>query len=170
MPTGTRTAWAATALQYDPATGNLLPDSDRPIKGAIIRSFGGFQYIVYSNDKGHYATFGLTDWEMTGECRTLKMTAINPMTTFRQNIDVALCNTGLAVNINFRLGEASTEIPDTTAPTIEMNLQVAPNAEQDADHQDMRFTAGTIPTGTKIKVPVSVIDQQMANATLTVRV
>ena len=158
---------AGYSPHYDPATGNLLPDSDRPIKGAIIRSFGGFQYIVYSNDKGHYATFGLTDWEMTGDCRTLKMTAINPMTMFRQNIDVALCNKDWP-KINFRLGEASTEIPDTTAPSITLNVQVVPGQVIEGTSTPPQFVAGTIPTNTDLSLVLESSDQQIASTSLTV--
>ncbi len=152
---------------YNPvidANGLYDQSHDLPVKGAVVRCPGALHFIAYSGQDGHYATYGFTAQDV---CRHFDLTAIHPQTMFRNTASITTCDAPYIVNnFNFRLADADTDIPDTKAPSVTVNLQVA--SVQDADHQDARFVAGTIPVGTNLVVPVSIIDQDVNIVTLTV--
>ncbi len=143
---------------YMPGPGE---NNDKPIKGAVIRSAAANNFISYSKDDGHYAAYGFSTKDV---CRSFATTAINPQTMYKHTANITTCDVPYYVNnFNFRLADKDTQIPDTTAPVITMNMQVAPGQGPDA-----RFVAGTVPINTEIQVPITILDQAMETATLTV--
>ncbi len=139
---------------YDPVT-------DKPVAGAVIRSPQSANFVSYSKADGHYATFGFA---ANGACRNFPITAIHPMTMFKSTANITTCDTPYFVNnLNFKLADKDTVLPDNTAPVISLGAQVAPGQASDA-----RIIAGTVQAGTEISIPVSILDQQMGSATMTV--
>ncbi len=152
------------------AAGNLTYKYDRPIQGAVIRSPDAGNYVSYTNSKGFYGTFAamaVLPAGFTGDdanCKQYRLTAINPQTMFKSNFDGYACASPYNVrNVNFKLADKDTIPPDRTAPVITMSLNVVPGQTT-----DKRIVAGTTPVGTKLNLPVSIIDQAMKSATLTV--
>ncbi len=147
---------------YNPQNGDL------PVKRAIIRVPGAWDLISYSNSVGGYGAMAEVMNDVPGyPCRDFPMTAIHPLTMNRVSIRPQICEPPYnVIKYNFMLADANSIPPDATAPSIGINLQVAP--QQDAGNENARFTAGTIPVNTNITVPVSVTDQEMGTTTLTV--
>ncbi|MBI5485498.1 MAG: Ig-like domain-containing protein [Deltaproteobacteria bacterium] len=152
------------------AAGNLTYKSDRPIQGAVMRSPDAWNYVSYSNGLGFYGTFGfLIELPPAfagpdANCKTFRLTAINPQTMYRNTFDGSACAQPYNVrDVNFKLADKDTIPPDRTAPVINMSLQVV--AGQPAAN---RIIAGTTPVGTKLALPLSIIDQGMGSVTLTV--
>ncbi len=132
---------------------------DRPIEGAVIRSAGAENFVSYSDANGHYAAYGFT---AAGACRSFAVTAIHPLTMFRNTANITTCDAPYIVNnLNFKLADAQTEVPDDTAPVVDLGLKVAPG-------QNAGFVAGTILTGTDLQLSVDVIDQDWQRADLSV--
>ena len=132
---------------------------DRPIEGAVIRSAGAENFVSYSDASGHYAAYGFT---AAGACRSFAVIAIHPLTMFRNTANITTCDTPYIVNnLNFKLADAQTEVPDDTAPVVDLGLKVAPG-------QNAGFVAGTILTGTDLQLSVDVIDQDWQRADLSV--
>lgn len=145
--------------------GGFLPgpggDNDKPIKGAVIRSAAAYNFISYSKEDGHYAAYGFSTLDV---CRSFATTAIHPQTMYRHTANITTCDVPYIVNnFNFRLADKDTQIPDKTKPLINMNVQVAPSQGPDA-----KFVAGTVPVNTELELPISVIDQEMGQVTLSI--
>jgi pimeloyl-ACP methyl ester carboxylesterase/uncharacterized Zn-binding protein involved in type VI secretion len=151
--------------------GTLASDQkykyDRPVQGAVIRTPAAWNYVSYSKSTGFYAGFttlyanvGVTDLEY-------KLAAIHPQTMRRENVTGYLSADGTMSynikNINFKLADKDTVVPDKAAPIITIDMQVAPGQPPET-----RIIAGTVLVGTEIQVPISILDQQMGSATLTV--
>jgi hypothetical protein len=147
---------------YRDMDGNpgYLAGVDRPIEGAVIRSPGAWNFIAYSNSQGHYAAYGFT---AAGVCRNFAVTAIHPLTMFRHTANITTCDAPYIVhNLNFKLADAATEVPDITAPEILLSLKVASG-------QGAQIIAGTVPVGTLLEVPISVIDALISTVKLSVK-
>jgi hypothetical protein len=111
---------------YRDMDGNpgYLPDTDQPVKGAVIRAAGAENFIFYSGVGGHYACYGFTAADV---CRTFATTAIHPQTMNRVTTSITMYDVPYIVNnFNFKLADKDTQMPDTTKPSISMNLQVVP--------------------------------------------
>ena len=140
-------------------SGELLYNYDQPISGAVIRSPGGYNFIAYSDQSGHYAAFGFS---VVDACRPFTVTAIHPQTMFRNTANLITCEVPHYVNnLNFKLADKGTTIPDSTAPVVSLGLKVVAG-------QSGTIVAGTVPIGTELEVPISVIDQDLSAAYLTV--
>lgn len=138
---------------------------DLPVKNAVIRAPGSWNYVSYSNSSGFYATYSTVIANIGGDCRDYSVTAINPQTMYRKTVNTFICEPPYNIKrLNFKLADKDSVFPDKTPPLISFNLQVAPGQPPEA-----RFTAGTVPVGTDIQVPLSVIDQSMGTVTLTVQ-
>jgi hypothetical protein len=138
---------------------------DLPVKSAIIRAPGSWNYVSYSNSSGFYATFTDVLGGLGDSCKPYSVTAIHPQTMYRRTINSSVCEPPYNVKrLNFKLADKDSTIPDKTPPLININLQVAPGQPAEA-----RFTVGTVPVGTDIQVPLTVIDQEMGAVTLTVQ-
>lgn len=152
----------------DTVTGNLTYKYDRPIQRAVIRTPAAWNYISYSNSKGFYAGFATLYGNVGAPSLEYKITAIHPLTMRRVNLTAYLSADGAMSynvrNLNFKLADKDTFPPDRTAPIITMSLDVLSGQPATA-----RIVAGTTPVGTKFKLPVSVIDQKMGTATLTIK-
>jgi chitobiase/beta-hexosaminidase-like protein/glucodextranase-like protein/Big-like domain-containing protein/LVIVD repeat-containing protein len=147
------------------AEGNLVYKYDRPIQGAVIRSPDAWNYVSYTNSKGFYGTFASMAVLPAGfagpdaNCKRYRITAINPQTMFRNTFDGYACAPPYNVrDVNFKLAEKDTIPPDRTAPVISMSLSPV----------SVSIVAGTTTVGTKLKLPLNIIDQAMKSATLTV--
>ena len=147
------------------ATGNPVYRYDRPVPGAVIRTPAAWNFVSVTNSKGHYAGFTTLHMDV-GVSYTV--TAIHPQTMQREtktgyltSVDQASRN--IISNLNFKLAEKDTVVPDKAAPIITIDMQVAP-----ASAPDTRIIAGTVPVGTVLQVPVTILDQQMGSATMTV--
>lgn len=147
------------------AEGNLVYKYDRPIQGAVIRSPDAWNYVSYTNSKGFYGTFASMAVLPAGfagpdaNCKRYRITAVNPQTMFKGNFDGYACAPPYNVrDVNFKLADKDTIPPDRTAPAISMSLSPISGS----------IVAGTTTVGTKLKLPVSIIDQAMKSATLTV--
>lgn len=147
------------------ATGNLIYKYDRPVPRAVIRTPASWNYVSYANAHGFYAGFttlfanvGSTDVEY-------KLTATHPLTMRRETVTGYLSAEGMLSrnieNINFKLADKDTILPDKTPPVISFSVEVASGSTG-------RMTAGTIAAGTMLDVPVEVIDQGMGSTTLSV--
>ncbi|MBI5485500.1 MAG: Ig-like domain-containing protein, partial [Deltaproteobacteria bacterium] len=149
------------------AMGNLIYKYDRPVQGAVIRTPASWNYVSFSKFNGSYAGFTTLFANVGARSLEYKIAAIHPQTMRRvDNIGYLSADGTLSYNIvdlNFKLAEKNTIIPDKTAPIITIDMQVAPGQAPDT-----RIIAGTVPVGTEIKVPIFILDQQMGNATLTV--
>jgi RHS repeat-associated protein len=138
---------------YTPGTDPVK--SDRPIQGALIRAPGATNFVSFSKADGHYAVYGFT---ANGVCRGFPVTAIHPQTMNRVTANLMTCDAPYIVNnFNFRLADWDTVIPDKTPPAITMSLGVLPGQDANA-----RIVAGTTPVGTKLNLPVRIIDQEMS--------
>ncbi|HEY6871276.1 MAG TPA: Ig-like domain-containing protein [Geobacteraceae bacterium] len=138
---------------------------DLPIKNAVIRAPGAWNYVSYANSSGFYATFSSIMVNIGMACQKYSVTAINPQTMYRKTIDTVLCEPPYNIKrLNFKLADKDSVFPDKTAPVVSFNLQVASGQPPEA-----KFTAGTVPVGTDIEMPLSVIDQSMGTVTLTVQ-
>jgi hypothetical protein len=134
---------------------------DRPISGAIVRCPAADNHIAYTNDAGHYASYGFTDG---GACRNFYVIGIHPQTLLTVYERTSACSAPYLIkNLDLKLAGRDTLIPDTIAPAISLNLQVAPGQAAGA-----RIIAGTVPLGTELTVPVSVVDQALEGTSLTV--
>ncbi|MDH3999436.1 MAG: Ig-like domain-containing protein, partial [Desulfuromonadales bacterium] len=143
----------------DGVSGYNPAGDDLPVKGAVIRCPDANNFISYSDDNGHYATYGFTAQDV---CRNFAITGIHPQTMFRHTANITTCDAPYYVNnLDFKLADADTELPDDSAPVIDINLKVAPG-------QDVVFVAGTVELGTDIEAPISIIDQDMDTAFLQV--
>jgi hypothetical protein len=149
------------------AAGNTIYKYDRPIQGAVVRTPAAWNYVSYSKSAGTYAGFttlygnvGATDLEY-------KLTATHPQTMRRENVTVYLTADGsMSYNIkdiNFKLAEKDTILPDKTPPVIDLNLSIAPGQTADA-----RIIAGTVIVGTELLIPIRITNQQMGTASLTI--
>lgn len=135
--------------------------TDKPVYGAVIRSPQSINFVSYSKADGHYATFGFA---ANGSCRNFPIAAVHPQTMFKSTVNITTCDTPYIVNnLNFKLADKDTVLPDKTAPIISLGAQVAPSQAP-----DVRIIAGTVQVGTEISIPVSILDQQMGSATMTV--
>lgn len=152
----------------DTATGTLTYQYDRPIQRAVIRTPAAWNYVSYSNSKGFYAGFTTLYGNVGAPSLEYNITAIHPLTMRRVNLSAYLSADGSSSynikNLNFKLADKDTFPPDRTAPIINMSLDVLSGQPATA-----RIVAGTTPVGTKFKLPVSVIDQKMGLATLTIK-
>jgi uncharacterized Zn-binding protein involved in type VI secretion len=147
------------------SNGNPVYRYDRPLQGAIIRSSDAMNSISYSKSDGRYAAFTNILTGLGELCKRFRVTAINPRTMYRGNFDGELCSTTNHVvnDLNFKLAEKDTIPPDRTAPVISMSLNVV-----SGQAPDKRIVAGTTPVGTKLNLPVSIIDQAMGSVMFTV--
>ena len=83
---------------------------------------------------------------------------------FRTTANITTCDAPYIVNnFNFKLADKDTQVPDTVAPVISVGLQVVPGQTGDP-----RLIAGTVPVGAELSVLISIIDQQVSSATLSV--
>ncbi|MDH3976787.1 MAG: Ig-like domain-containing protein, partial [Deltaproteobacteria bacterium] len=135
-------------------------NSDRPVNNAIIRSPGAENFVSYTKSNGYYATYGFT---ANTVCRSFSITAVHPQTMYRETQDIVACDKYEKNDVNFKLADKDTVIPDSTTPDITINMEVAAG-------QTGRFIAGTVPVGTEILVPVTVIDQEMGTASITLKI
>ena len=141
--------------------GTYTPSTDLPIRGAVIRCPAAENFISYSDSNGHYASYGFT---AAGACRSFAITAIHPLTMFRTTANLTTCDAPYIVNnFNFKLADKETRVPDTVAPVITVGLQVLPG-----QMGDPQLIAGTVSVGAELSVLISIIDQQVSSATLSV--
>ena len=157
----------------DGITG-YLSGTDKPLKNAVIRSAGSWNYISYSNDDGHYAIFATIFQNVPGyPDRSWGLTAINPFTMYRYTSDLMIYNSAgctnacnVINNFNIMLGNKNTVIPDTTAPSISVDMSVVPGQAIAGMTSSPQIVAGTVPVGTDIQFTIKAVDQQMSTATL----
>ena len=143
---------------YQPGSA---PTADKPIQGALIRGAAAYNYVSYSKADGHYAAYGFSTIDV---CRSFYTTAMHPQTMYKHTAKIVTCDAPYIVNnFNFMLADKDSQDADTTAPSISMNMQIVPGQGDSA-----RFVSGTVPVGTDIEIPISVLDQLMGTATLTV--
>ena len=151
------------ALETPPkdAIGNPVYRYDRPLPGAVIRTPAAWNFVSVTNSRGYYAGFTTLRTDVGG---SYTVTAIHPQTMQRETkTGYPGAGANIINNLNFKLAEKDTVVPDKAAPVITIDMQIAP-----ASAPDIRIIAGTVPVGTEIQVPVSILDQQMGNATMTV--
>lgn len=148
------------------ADNTLIYHYDRPVRGAVIRSAQSWNYVSYSRNNGFYSAFTHYYNNIgTDGCRDYQIVAIHPLTMQRVAINGSACAPPYNIEkLNFKLADKGTIPPDRSAPLIDMRLQVVPG-QPDAN----RIVAGTTISGTKLKLPLSIIDQAMGTATLTVQ-
>jgi hypothetical protein len=130
---------------------------DQPIRGAVIRTPQAENFVSYSNSTGHYATFGFA---AQGACRNFPVTAIHPQTMNRVSANVMTCDAPYIVNhFNFKLADKDTNIPDKTAPVMDINMKLAPDQDPIA-----KMATGVVTVGANVQVEVNVIDQDSVTA------
>ncbi|MDH3976772.1 MAG: Ig-like domain-containing protein, partial [Deltaproteobacteria bacterium] len=146
----------------DGISGYQAGGEDIPVRGAIIR-LGGT--VAISNKDGKYAA---VDFMMSETCRYARnMTVYHRFGPPLDFSGIYSCQPPYLVDdFNIRVADVDTKLPDTEAPSITMNLAVA--TEQDADHQNEAFIAGTIAIGTNLEMPVSIVDENLQSVSLSV--
>ena len=143
---------------YAPGTGE---DNDKPVRYAVIRAPAAQNLISYSNTDGKYAMYGFS---VATVCRNFPLTAINPYNMYSHTFSIFTCDVPYIVNrMNVRLATKAAEPPDTVQPTASMGITVVPGQENDP-----HLIADTVPVGTDLAVPISVIDEKMGTVKLTV--
>lgn len=153
-------------------TAGYQPDADLPVKRAVIRTPGAWNHVSYSNENGGYAAFAEVASNVPGyPCRGWGLTAINPLTLYRVNSNVQICDwpNNLVKNFNIRLADKDTMPPDRAAPEISLNLTVVPGQVIPGLGTAPQFVAGAIPAGTDLDVPITIVDRDMASATLSIK-
>lgn len=152
-------------------TSGYQPGSDLPVKRAVIRTPGAWNHVSYSDMNGFYAAFAEVAASVPGyPCRSWGLAAINPLTMVRVNSNVQICDwpANLISNYNIKLADRETMPVDKAAPEIGMNMIVVPGQVIPGMGTAPKFVAGTIPAGTEIELPISIVDRDMGTATLTV--
>jgi len=153
-----------TSTATPDSSGTLVYTYDRPVSRAIVRNTSAWNYVSYTSTKGFFAGFTTLYENVGSPCRDYNLTAIHPLTMKRVAITGNICEPPYNLErFNFKLAEKGTIPPDRTAPAISMKLDVVPGQPS-----DNRIVAGTTIAGTKLKLPVSIIDQAMASAMLTI--
>jgi hypothetical protein len=150
----------ASGTTYRDMNGDNIytPGTDLPVKGAVIRCPAAENFISYSGSTGHYAA---TVVSPAGYCASSVLTAMHPLTMQRASRVASSCQVGTS-NLNLKLAEKGTIVPDTTPPVVSIRLQVVPGQAGNP-----RLIADTVPVGTKIDVSLSIIDQAIETVFLT---
>jgi len=152
---------SGTAYRDMDGLPGYTPGVDKPIQGAVIRSPQSANFVSYSKADGRYATFGFA---ANGSCRNFPITAVHPQTMFKSTANITTCDAPYFVkNLNFKLADKDTVLPDKTAPIIDLNMAVA-----SGQVGNPRFVSGTINTGTEMTLPLTITDQLMGSASLTI--
>lgn len=152
-------------------TSGYQPGADLPVKRAVIRTPGAWNHVSYSDENGHFAAFAEVMANVPGyPGRKWGLTAINPLTMARVESNVMIWDwpANLISNFNIQLADQDTMPLDKAAPEIGMNMTVVPGQVIPGLNTPPQFVAGTIPAGTDIDVPISIVDREMGSATLTI--
>ena len=89
---------------------------------------------------------------------------------YHQESNVQICDwpNNIVTKFNIKLGDQNSIPKDTAAPEISMNLTVVPGQTIPGLNTPPQFVGGTIPVGTDMEVPISIVDREMGTAMLTV--
>ncbi|MFA7405288.1 MAG: Ig-like domain-containing protein, partial [Pelobacteraceae bacterium] len=143
---------------------NTYSSGDLPVSGALVRAPGS-GFVAYSKTNGSYATTVSMVSDTSVLCKKFQATATHPLTMYSKTMPSTVCQSPYNIKqLNFKLADKDSTIPDKTPPLININLQVAPGQPPEA-----KFTAGTVPAGTDILIPLTIIDQEMGTVTLTIQ-
>jgi hypothetical protein len=146
---------SGTTYRDTDGVGGYTPGVDLPVRNAVIRSSSAWNYITYSGQNGFYS--------FLGDAGSMALTATHPLTMQRVTRNLYFGNQFIAYDVNLKLADADTVPLDSTPPVIDVDLSLVPNQPP-----ENRFVAGTVPSGTEIEVPISIIDQELQTATLSV--
>src|SRR5574341_1110165 len=145
-------------------TGKYESGDDVPVANAPVRCPGARNLLVYSEPNGHYATYVFyPQWG----CGSTPVTATNPQTKYQETIYIYACSDVNHENgpryRDIKLGDANSVPPDNTPPAVDLNMQVAPGQAGSP-----QFVAGTIPADTDILPQISIVDRDIASATIII--
>lgn len=160
-----RAAWDELMSGTNPV--DKMYKYDRPVQGAVVRTPSAWNYVSYTKSSGFYAGFSTLFGNVNAGDMEYRLTATHPQTMRRETVTGYLSADGTSSRniekLNFKLADKDTVIPDKTAPAIDFELKLAPGQGASA-----KLVSGTVTVGSDVQVAISVIDQLMGTANLTV--